>query len=64
MKKPMQSRGFAWWDSEKQRFVHFYSQRFQVEMCSPDGFERKTKDGHGKIVPVVIIEESAYQASF
>jgi len=57
----MQSSGFAWWDSKKKRFIHFYSQRSQVEMCSPDGFERKTKDGDGEIVPVVIIDESAFK---
>jgi len=45
---------WAWWDNERQKFYHVYESKFQVEMCSVDGFKYSTENGLGKITKVKI----------
>jgi len=35
-------------------YIYIYEAKFQVEMCSPDGFKYKQKIGQGKIVKVTV----------
>ena len=41
---------YAWHDLKEDGFFHIYPRRFQVEMCSPDGFKEDTELGEGRIV--------------
>jgi hypothetical protein len=45
---------WAWWDAEQQTYKFIYPQRFCVVICSPDGFERATREGKGKIMRVTV----------
>ena len=49
-----ESVGWAWWDNQQQQFRNVYPTRFQVAMCSPDGFETAIKNGEGEIQEIVI----------
>ena len=47
---------WAWRDDKEEEFRHIYKRRFQVEMCSPDGFRQAEKRGDGKLVEVKVTE--------
>lgn len=47
---------WAWHDFEKDRYSMIYNGRFLVEMCSPDGFKKRTENGEGKIVELRVVE--------
>ena len=47
---------WGWHDFRTDEYCFIYPKRFQVEMCSPDGFKKKTEDGRGKIVKLKAIE--------
>ena len=54
MKITHKSKMWAWYDIEANAYSHLYARRFQVEMCSPDGFQGATKRGDGVIVQVSV----------
>lgn len=47
---------WAWYNNEEGAYRHIYPRRSLVEMCSPDGFKKATKNGEGKIVEVEICQ--------
>jgi hypothetical protein len=45
---------WAWWQAEDNSYHFLYPDRFQVLICSPDGFKRATRQGEGKIMRVTV----------
>ena len=50
------SNGWALWDYRKKKYSYVFSNKFQVELCSPDFFKSDIKAGLCDILPVIIIE--------
>ena len=47
---------WAWYDIQKNKYIHIYRRKFQVEMCSPDGFKKKEEEGLGRLVEIILQE--------
>jgi len=50
---------WAYWDAKKETYFHLYKSERLVRMCSPDGYEKYEKEGHGKVVPVWVVAEDS-----
>lgn len=45
---------WGWWNNEKERFVHVYLMKVQVEICFPGSIEDMEKQGAGYLLPVSV----------
>jgi len=52
----MKGELYAWHEYEKDDYYMVYNKKFLVEMCSPDGFKKRTELGEGKIVKLKVVE--------